>query len=142
MQDLNVTLVQIDQVWENKKANLEKYQTIFEKLEKTDLVILPEMFQTGFSMNIHELAEKWKDSEAISFLKKWAAILNSAFYSSLIIEEDEKFYNRGVFVFPDGKTEYYDKRKSFGLGGEVKRLSIIKTGKLTSRFAMIYDFQN
>ncbi len=120
MQDLNVTLVQIDQVWENKKANLKKYETIFESLEKTDLIILPEMFQTGFSMNVKELAELWKESDGITFLKKWADKLNSAFYTSIIIEENKNYYNRGVFVFPNGSIEVYDKRKSFGLGGEDK----------------------
>ncbi len=120
MQDLNVTLVQIDQVWENKKANLKKYEAIFENLEKTDLIVLPEMFQTGFSMNVKELSEFWEESEGISFLKMWAVKLNSAFYTSIIIEENNKHYNRGVFVFPNGSIEIYNKRKSFGLGGEDK----------------------
>jgi predicted amidohydrolase len=118
MQDLNVTLVQIDQIWEDKQANLSKYHEVFSKLNSTDLIVLPEMFHTGFSMNVSELAEEWKKSSGLNFLKNWATKLNSAFYTSLIIQDDKNFFNRGVFVFPDGSIEFYDKRKSFGLGGE------------------------
>ena len=118
MQDLNVTLVQIDQIWEDKQANLSKYHEVFSKLNSTDLIVLPEMFHTGFSMNVSELAEEWKKSSGLNILKNWATKLNSAFYTSLIIQDDKNFFNRGVFVFPDGSIEFYDKRKSFGLGGE------------------------
>jgi predicted amidohydrolase len=120
MQDLKVTLVQIDQVWEDKEANFKKYEAFFTQLNETDLVILPEMFHTGFSMSVDLLAEDWENSEGLDFLKKWAKQLNVAFYTSLIIREKGKFYNRGVFVYPDGNVNHYDKRKSFGLGGEDK----------------------
>ena len=120
MQDLNVTLIQLNQIWENKKANYNKYETIFSQLKKTDLVILPEMFHTGFSMSVDLLAEDWENSEGVDFLKNWSSKLDCAFYTSLIIREEQKFFNRGVFVSPDGKVNYYDKRKSFSLGGEDK----------------------
>ena len=118
MQDLSVTLIQIDQIWEDKKANFSKFENVFTKLDSTDLIVLPEMFHTGFSMNVKALSEKWEESEGLNFLKTWAKKLNSAFYTSLIIEENNHYRNRGVFVYPDEKVEYYDKRKSFGLGGE------------------------
>jgi omega-amidase len=118
MQDLNVTLIQIDQVWEDKQANFKKYEAFFSQLNETDLVILPEMFHTGFSMSVDVLAEEWEDSEGLDFLKKWSAKLDSAIYTSLIIRENANYYNRGVFVYPNGDVNYYDKRKSFGLGGE------------------------
>lgn len=118
MQDLKVTLVQLDQVWENKEANIAKYDSIFENLEPTNLILLPEMFQTGFSMNVEELAENWEDSPSLKYLQNWSSKLNAAIYTSLIIRENKKYYNRGVFVEPDGKVSIYDKRKSFGLGGE------------------------
>jgi predicted amidohydrolase len=120
MQDLNVTLIQVDQVWENKQANFSKYEDFFSQLNETDLVILPEMFHTGFSMSADLLAEEWENSEGLSFLKKWSARLNSAIYTSLIILENAKCYNRGVFVYPNGNVKHYDKRKSFCLGGEDK----------------------
>jgi predicted amidohydrolase len=118
MQDLKVTLVQIDQVWEDKGANLQKYAEIFSQLEQTDLIVLPEMFQTGFSMRVNELAEEWNNSTGLIFLKHWSEKLNAAIYTSLIIQDRGNYYNRGVFVFPSGKLIYYDKRKSFALGGE------------------------
>jgi omega-amidase len=120
MQDLKVTLVQADQFWEDKQANLENYDKLLANLEDTDLIVLPEMFHTGFSMNAKFLAEKMETSQGIKWLKKKAKILNAAFYTSLIIEENNHYYNRGVFVYPNGKITTYDKRKSFGLAGEDK----------------------
>lgn len=118
MQDLRVSLVQLDQIWENKEANFAKYDSIFQKLESVDLILLPEMFQTGFSMNVDELAEDWNNSASINYLKNWSSKLNAAVYTSLIIRENGKYFNRGVFVEPNGLVSIYDKRKSFGLGGE------------------------
>jgi predicted amidohydrolase len=120
MRDLKVTLIQIDQVWEDKNANFSIYESCFQQIENSDLVVMPEMFHTGFSMNVGELAEDWDDSKGLSFLKKWAKKLDSAIYTSLIIKEKNNYYNRGVFVYPSGKVVKYDKRKSFGLGGEDK----------------------
>lgn len=120
MQDLKVTLVQVNQVWENKKANYSLYESCFQQIENSDLVILPEMFHTGFSMNVSELAEDWEDSDGLTFLKIWANKLGSAIYTSLIIKEESNYFNRGVFVYPNGDVVKYDKRKSFGLGGEDK----------------------
>ncbi|MDB0011386.1 nitrilase family protein [Crocinitomicaceae bacterium] len=120
MQDLKVTLVQADQFWEDKQANLENYDKLLANLEDTDLIVLPEMFHTGFSMNAEVLAEKMEKSLGIEWLQKKAKALNAAFYTSLIIEENNHYYNRGVFVYPNGKITTYDKRKSFGLAGEDK----------------------
>lgn len=120
MQDLKVTLVQADQIWEDKQANLDNYDKLLANVEDTDLIVLPEMFHTGFSMNAEALAEKMETSQGIEWLQKKAKELNAAFYTSLIIEEVNHFYNRGVFVYPNGKIATYDKRKSFGLAGEDK----------------------
>ena len=120
MQDLKVTLVQVNQVWENKEANFSLFESFFQRMEKSDLVVLPEMFHTGFSMSVERHSEDWGNSEGLDFLKKWSAKLDAAIYTSLIIRDDGKYYNRGVFVYPDGNINYYDKRKSFGLGGEDK----------------------
>ena len=88
MQDLKVTLVQIDQVWEDKNANFSIYESCFQQMGNSDLVVLPEMFHTGFSMNVNELAEDWDDSEGLTFLQEWAKKLDSAIYTSLIIKEN------------------------------------------------------
>lgn len=116
MQNLNVTLVQANQVWENVQANLKHYDSIIAKIESTDLILLPEMFQTAFSMNT-SLAETM-DGTSVSWLKKIAASKNAAIYTSLMISENDAVYNRGVFVLPSGDLTTYDKRKTFGLAKE------------------------
>lgn len=118
MQDLRITLVQADQIWEDKAANLSHYEELLRPVSETDIILLPEMFQTGFSMHAKELAEKMEDSAGISWLKKQAREKNAAFYTSLIIEEDGKYYNRGIFAEPDGTITTYDKRKLFGMADE------------------------
>lgn len=118
MQNLKVALVQANQIWENKEANLQNYDKLLAPVAAVDLILLPEMFHTGFSMNAEELAEKMNNSIGLDWLKKIAKEKNSAIYTSLIIEENKSFFNRGVFVFPTGKMEIYDKRKLFGLAGE------------------------
>lgn len=116
MRDLTVTLVQADQHWENPTANFKHFETLLSEIGETDLVVLPEMFQTGFSMNT-SLAEKM-DGPSVTWLKKMAAEKNCSFYASLMISENDTFYNRGVFVRPTGEIEGYDKRKTFGLAHE------------------------
>ncbi len=118
MQDLRITFVQADQIWEDKAANLKHFEELLKSVSESDLVLLPEMFQTGFSMNTGELAEKMETSSGISWLKQQAAQKNAAFYTSLIIEENGKYYNRGVFVEPNGTITCYDKRKLFGMAEE------------------------
>lgn len=116
MRDLSITLVQADQCWEDVSANLSHYEDLLSGLEATDLIVLPEMFQTSFSMNT-SLAEKM-EGQSVSWLKRMAVEKKSAFYTSLMIEENGTFYNRGVFVRPTGEIEHYDKRKTFGLANE------------------------
>lgn len=118
MQDLRITFIQADQIWEDKTANLKHYEELLKSVSESDLILLPEMFQTGFSMNTGELAEKMETSSGISWLKQQAELKNAAFYTSLIIEENGKYYNRGVFVEPGGKITCYDKRKLFGMAEE------------------------
>lgn len=117
MQDLKVTLVQFDQEWENISANFSHISRLLEKCVHTDLVVLPEMYHTAFSMNV-SLAENWLNHSAVEQLKSWSHHYGFAIYTSLMVEDEGKFFNRGVFVLSDGSIHYYDKRRSFGLGGE------------------------
>ncbi len=119
---LRVSLVQIDIVWENKDANLTKVQhTLSELSGKTDLVILPEMFSTGFSMNSDVLAEP-SDGVTITTLQAWAKLYDLAICGSYIASEDNKFYNRGFFITTD-QLYFYDKRHLFRMGDEGKVFS-------------------
>ena len=118
MQDLKVSLIQTKQFWEDKQANLQHFEEKLQKVsEDTDIIILPEMFHTSFSMNSSELAEKMEGT-GINWLKNKAKSHNVAFVASLIIEENKNYYNRMVFVAPNGAIHTYDKRKLFGLAKE------------------------
>lgn len=118
MQDLNITLIQCSQFWEDKTQNLNHFETLLNQVDTTDLILLPEMFHTAFSMNAQNLAENCENSTALTWLKDKAKEKNAAFYTSFIAEENGKFYNRGVFVYPNGETLFYDKRKLFTLAKE------------------------
>ena len=118
MQDLRIALVQAHQVWEDKNANLAHFLALLDETEQVDLILLPEMFQTGFSMNAEQLAEEMSDSVSIHWLKDLASKKNAAIYTSMIVREHGKFFNRGLFVEPNGTITVYDKRKTFGLAGE------------------------
>jgi predicted amidohydrolase len=122
MQDLRISIIQMDQAWENIPANLKHIENLLEGLPETDLILLPEMFHTGFSMNT-ALAEEWNENKALSKLLEWSIKYQSAIYTSLMVEENLQFFNRGVFVEPSKKISIYDKQRSFGLGGEDKVFS-------------------
>ena len=109
----------MDQAWENIPANLKQIEHLLEALPDTDLILLPEMFLTGFSMNT-SLAEEWNENTALSTLMKWSNKYQAAIYTSLMVQENLQFFNRGVFVEPSKKISIYDKQRSFGLGGEDK----------------------
>lgn len=117
-QHLDITLIQSHLAWENPVENrsvfTEKINTIS---QKTDLIVLPEMFSTGFTMNAKEVAESMK-GDTLSWMKEMAIKKACAIAGSLIIEEDNKYYNRFVFMFPDGELEYYDKHQLFTLARE------------------------
>ena len=119
MQDLRVTLVQANQICEDKEANFSNYTLLLQGVE-TDLILLPEMFQTGFSMSTEVLKETFTESNSLQWLKDLAKNKNAAIYTSLIIEQEDTIYNRGVFVYPNGDVQSYDKRKLFCLAEEGK----------------------
>lgn len=119
MQDLKVSLIQADQCWEDATANLEKFESFISQLADSDLIVLPEMFHTSFSMN-SSLAEEWLENPIIEQLKHWTALHQLAIYTSMMVRENQQYFNRGVFVEPSGKVSQYNKRRSFGLGGEDK----------------------
>jgi omega-amidase len=117
---MNVALIQAPLVWENPKANRDYFEEKIKSVsDEIDLVILPEMFSTGFTMNPSEVWETM-EGETISLLKNFAKARNLAITGSLIIKEDDEFYNRLVFIFPSGEIKKYDKRHLFSLADEEK----------------------
>lgn len=117
MQDLAVSLVQTQQFWEEKQQNFRHFEKLLENLEPTDILIFPEMFHTGFTMNAQEMAESM-DGEGMQWLIHQAKRLETAVAASLIIFEDGKYFNRMVFITPSGEVDTYDKRKLFTLAKE------------------------
>lgn len=118
MQDLKVTLVQTKQFWEDKTQNLLHFESLLKDVNDTDLILLPEMFHTSFTMNAESYAETLEQGEGINWLKLLALVKNACVYTSLIIEEDGGVYNMGVFIRPSGEITTYAKRKTFGLAKE------------------------
>jgi omega-amidase len=119
MQDLKVSLVQTHQFWEDKQRNFEHFENILSGLEPTDILIFPEMFHTGFTMNAKEMSEPM-GGEGIQWLTAQAKKWKTAVVASLIIEEDDHYFNRMVFIEPTGQIHTYNKRKLFTLAKEDK----------------------
>jgi predicted amidohydrolase len=117
---MKVALIQSSLVWENPKANRNHFEEKINALtEQVDLIVLPEMFTTGFTMNPEAVAETMQ-GETIQWLLSLAKTKNSAITGSLIITENDNFYNRLVFIFSSGEIHFYDKRHLFTLAGEDK----------------------
>ena len=117
---MKTALIQSNLIWENPSANHKIFeQKINAITEKVDLIVLPEMFTSGFTMNPKLVAETMT-GETIALLKSLAKAKNCAITGSLVIAENNNFYNRMIFVFPDQTIEYYDKKHLFTLAGEDK----------------------
>jgi omega-amidase len=118
MQDLVITLIQTNLIWENKVKNLSHFENRIDSImEETDLIILPEMFNTGFSMNPEKLAESM-DGSTIQWMQKISADRKMDITGSVIINENNQYFNRLIWVKPDGSLFTYDKRHLFRMGNE------------------------
>lgn len=123
MSSLHISLIQTQLFWEDKAANLlmleEKINSIS---QKTEIVVLPEMFSTGFSMNPSALAETM-DGPTVQWMKKMAAEKKIILTGSVIIQENNEFFNRLLWVLPNGTIGHYDKRHRFDFAGEDQHYS-------------------
>lgn len=120
MSTLNVTIVQADLLWHDAAGNRQQFtSTISDLQDETDLIVLPEMFTTGFSMDAPELAETM-NGESVAWMKEMAAISNASVCGSVIITEDQQYFNRFISASPDGDLVCYDKRHLFRLADEQK----------------------
>ena len=115
---LKTVILQVDLAWENREQNLRIFsEKIKEINEEVDLIVLPEMFSTGFSMNAAALAEN-VNGPTVEWMQESAKKINAAITGSIIIKENSHFYNRLFFVFPNGTYKTYDKRHTFTLAKE------------------------
>jgi predicted amidohydrolase len=118
MEEIKISLIQSDLVWENPAENRKKFETKFSDLKgKTDIVLLPEMFTTGFSMNPRPIAETM-NGNTVAWFKKQSAHNNFVIAGSVIITENGKYFNRFIFAEPTGLIHYYDKHHLFTITGE------------------------
>lgn len=117
---MKIALIQSSLFWESPTANRNYFnEKINAIIENVDLIVLPEMFTTGFTMNPSDVAETMQ-GETIQWVQSLAKAKNSAITGSLIIKENNNFYNRIVFVYPSGEIQFYDKKHLFTLAGEDK----------------------
>jgi predicted amidohydrolase len=115
---LTFSIIQTSLFWENKEANLKMLEEkILAIKEKTEIVVLPEMFSTGFSMK-PELFAETMDGNTINWMKKIAAQQKIVLTGSIIIEEDGNYFNRLLWVLPNGSLGFYNKRHCFAFAGE------------------------
>lgn len=120
MSSLTFTLLQTGLHWEDKKANLAMLEEKIKAInEKTQVVVLPEMFSTGFSMKPELLAEPM-EGETVTWMKRLAAEKKVILTGSVIIEEGGHYYNRAIWMQPNGQFGYYNKRHLFAFAGEDK----------------------
>jgi len=118
MSDLTVTLIQTELDWEDIDANLTRFDALLRALSQpTHLIVLPEMFTTGFTMNAPPLAQTM-DASGVRWIREKAAEKGAHVAGSLMIREKEHFFNRFVWARPDGSLLTYDKRHLFRMAGE------------------------
>jgi predicted amidohydrolase len=120
MAPLTITTLQTNLVWENKIANLDYLGKKINGLqEKTEIVVLPEMFSTGFCVHPQLFAETM-EGETLQWMKEISADNKIILTGSVIIKENEQYYNRLIWMLPNGEFGYYDKRHLFGFAEEDK----------------------
>jgi predicted amidohydrolase len=123
MSSLTITGIQTNIYWEDKRANLQMFEEKITSISTpTEVVVLPEMFSTGFSMKPEKLAETM-DGETVSWMKRIAELKKVIVTGSVIIEEGGHYFNRLVWVLPNGRFGCYDKRHLFAYANEDQHYS-------------------
>jgi predicted amidohydrolase len=117
MRDLIITTIQSDIYWEDIDANLSMFEQKLFSIKKTDIIILPEMFTTGFTMSSVKLAEK-KNERTTNWMINQAKLKDSCIVGSFIYKEKNKNYNTLLWAFPDGSYKTYHKRHLFRMANE------------------------
>ena len=117
-----VSIIQADLYWENKQANMAMLEEMISEIEETDLIVLPEMFNTGFSMDSARNAEPM-NLHTTKWMKHMAKAKDAVITGSICISDKGQFFNRLLWVRPDGYVSFYDKRHLFRMGEEHKNFS-------------------
>lgn len=116
--DLRIAVVQSNIIWQNVESNLTHLSNLLSPLSgSTDIIVLPEMFTTGFTMN-PSFVKPDEQEITLLWMKNMAADFSSAVCGSIVFYEKEKYYNRFVWVDQEGKFSFYDKQHLFSFAGE------------------------
>lgn len=132
---LKISIIQSDIYWENVDMNLSRFSELMKKMDDdTDVVILPEMFSTGFTMNAKKYAEDF-NGKTFRWMKDCTARFNFSLAGSFIFSEGEGIFNRFVWMNPGGDFHLYDKRHLFRMGGETEHY-------VQGRSKLVIEFNN
>lgn len=124
MQDLSITTIQTHLIWEDVDKNLSHLDTKINEIKNnTDIIVLPEMFTTGFTMNPNQLAET-QGGKGLQWMLEKAKQKNCIIVGSISVKDADEYYNRLYWAKPDGSYEYYDKRHLFRMGNEHQHYSV------------------
>lgn len=118
MSELRTTLVQADLRWEDIDTNCQLLDEWLQDVTTSDLIVLPEMFATGFTMAPERMAESMQESRAVAWMQQKAQTHNAVITGSVAIAEDGHYFNRLIWARPDGTMSTYDKRHLFRMGEE------------------------
>jgi predicted amidohydrolase len=119
MNNLRIAAVQFDIVWENRSANFFRLDELLQDLTNLDVIVLPEMFTTGFSMRPEVIAEAHHDEmETLQWMRFHASRLGALLMGTVSVADGGAYKNRMYVVFPDGRYEFYDKANLFKMGEE------------------------
>jgi predicted amidohydrolase len=120
---IRISVIQTDILWENKTGNFRKYEEMISSLcNDADIVVLPEMFSTGFSMNVEKMSEPFR-AETLDWMMAVSEKGNFGLCGSFMVRDENRYFNRWVFVTPDKTSWFYDKRHLFRMGEENKYFS-------------------
>lgn len=119
---MKISIVQYDIAWEDKSANFERIGQMISGLNDSDIIILPETFNTGFSVDTEKLSEP-PGSETYEWLLFISQKCNSGICGSYVVKENNMFFNRWIFVSPEKESWYYDKRHLFSMSDEEKEFT-------------------
>ncbi len=116
-------MIQSHITWEDRDENLGYYGELLRRVSgRTDIAVLPETFTTGFSMDVERLADTM-DGPTVGAVKGWASKYRMAVAGSFIVKDGGKYFNRALFITPEGEEHYYDKRHLFRMAGEDSRFA-------------------
>lgn len=119
---MNISLIQADLHWEDRDLNLKMLDSKLEQIQETDLIVLPEMFSTAFSIRSEDLSESM-EGPSVQWMKEKAKEKDAALCGSLMIQEDGLYFNRLIFAEPNGQLQHYNKRHLFRMAAEAEHFT-------------------